>query len=75
MLYLLTAKSDITAGVIRREDQGKINKIPKGYTIQVPSRCTSRPDLQEIKQVLGAMGFGPSVAHNSNGKWDIKKIR
>ena len=74
MLYLLTAKRDINAGVIRKEDQGKINKIPKGYTIQVPSRSTSRPDIEELKQVLSAMGFGPSVILSSNGNWDIKKI-
>lgn len=74
MLYLMTAKRDITAGVIRKEDQGKINKIPKGYTIQIPSRSTSRPDIQEIKQALSAMGFGSSVILSSNGNWDIKKL-
>lgn len=74
MLYQLTAKRDITAGVIRKEDQGKINKIPKGYTVQVPSRSTSRPDIQEMKQALMAMGFGPSVILSSNGNWEIKKL-
>lgn len=75
MLYLLSAKSDITAGVIRREARAKSIKSLKVILSKSLQGVTSRPDLQEIKQVLGAMRFGPLVAHNSNGKWDIKKIR
>lgn len=75
MLYQLTAKQDISSVVIRKEDQGKIKLIPKGYTVQVPSRNTGGPKNEEIRQVLVALGFGPSVANNTGGKWTVKEIK
>lgn len=74
--YLLRAKRDFSANVIREKDNGKINKITKGYTIQVPSGRSVHPAAEEIEKVLLALGIGPSLAHDirSDGNWDITKL-
>ena len=74
--YLLKAKRDLSGGVVRSEDKNKITRIPKGYTIQVPSARTGSPDPKDVERVLLALGFGPSVADSArcSGNWDISKL-
>ncbi|MDE5745780.1 MAG: hypothetical protein K2H84_09045 [Paramuribaculum sp.] len=48
--WLLKAKRDLSGGVVRQEDKGKITRIPKGYTIQVPSARTDSPDPKDVKE-------------------------
>lgn len=74
--YLLKAKRDLSGGVVRQEDKNKITRIPKGYTIQVPSARTGSPDPKDVERVLIALGFGPSVAYSAkcSGNWDITKL-
>ena len=69
-------KRDFGGGVIRMEDKGKITRIPKGYTIQVPSASTAHPDQKDVERVLLALGFGPSVARaaRSAGNWEVRKL-
>ena len=67
----------MSGGVIREKDWGKINIIPKGYTIQVPSATTSNtPESEDVEKVLLALGFGPSVAYSARcyGNWEVIKI-
>ena len=74
--YLLKAKRDLNGGVVRSEDKNKITRIPKGYTIQVPSARTGSPDPKDVERVLLALGFGPSVAASArcSGNWDVTKL-
>ena len=74
--YLLSAKRDLNGGVVRDKDKGKLTRIPKGYTIQVPSARTGSPDPKDVERVLLALGFGPSVAYSakSPGNWDVTKL-
>lgn len=74
--WLLKAKRDLSGGVVRPEDKGKITRIPKGYTIQVPSARTGSPDPRDVERVLLALGFGPSVANSarSSGNWEVTKL-
>ena len=74
--YLLRAKRDLNGGVVRDKDKGKLTRIPKGYTIQVPSARTGSPDPKDVERVLLALGFGPSVAYSARcaGNWDVTKL-
>lgn len=75
--YLLKAKRDMNASVIREKDKGKINLIPKGDVLQVPSAITGpQPKPEDVEKVLLAMGFGPSVAYHScgAGNWEVTKL-
>lgn len=65
------------ASVIREKDKGKINLIPKGYVLQVPSAITGpHPKPEDVEKVLLAMGFGPSLAYGycSAGNWEVTKL-
>ena len=75
--FLLKAKRDLNGGVVRDKDKGKLTRIPKGYTIQVPSATTApTPKSEDVERVLLALGFGPSVAHSARcaGNWDVTKL-
>ena len=73
--FLLRAKRDLNGGVVR--DKDKLTRIPKGYTIQVPSATTApTPKSEDVERVLLALGFGPSVAYSARvaGNWDVTKL-
>lgn len=75
--FLLKAKRDMHASVIREKDKGKINLIPKGYVLQVPSAITGpHPKPEDVEKVLLAMGFGPSLVYGycSAGNWEVTKL-
>lgn len=74
-MYILKAKRDLSAGVVREADKGKITRIPKGYTIQVPS-SGNMPNTQDVEKVLLALGFGPSVAYSArcSGNWEVTRL-
>ena len=74
--YLLKAKRDMNASVIREKDKGKINKITKGYILQVPSSTTGGPAPKDVENVLLALGFGPYLAYGycSSGNWEVTKL-
>lgn len=66
----------MNASVIREKDKGKINRITKGYVLQVPSSTTGGPNPKDVENVLLALGFGPSLAYQCrcSGNWEVTKL-
>lgn len=53
-----------------------MGKVPKGFVLQVPSRC-STPSNDEIKAALINAGFGDrdSLAYRASGNWKVEKMQ
>lgn len=54
----------------------QLGKVPKGYSLMVPSRCTGSPDSQEVRQALINAGFTDpdSLSYRSYGNWKVEKL-
>lgn len=52
-----------------------MGKIPKGFTIQVPSGSTAGPSSQEVKNALQAAGINDpsSLSFSSYGNWKVER--
>lgn len=54
----------------------QLGKVPKGFPLIVPSRCTGGPDSQEVRQALINAGFtdSDSLSYRCSGNWKVEKM-
>lgn len=54
-----------------------MGKVTKGYILQISSRCSAQPSVQEVESVLKALGFTDreTLSYSSPGNWTVEVLK
>lgn len=53
----------------------RLGEVPKGFVLQVASRCSAGPDANEVERALRAAGFtdNNTLSYKAAGNWIVEK--